>query len=69
MKNGKKNTVETEESEGEQMENPIVYCDNYDCKYWDGCEGCTRESIIIMGPGQYPTCDSFEPDEEDESDG
>lgn len=47
-------------------ENPKVYCDNYECKYWDGVEGCTRESIIIMGPGQYPTCDSFEPYEESE---
>ena len=50
-------------------ENPKVYCDSYDCKYWDGGEGCTRESIIIMGPGEFPVCDSFEPDEESESDG
>ena len=47
-------------------ENPIVYCDNYDCKYWDGGSGCVREEITIMGPGNYPTCDSFEPYEESE---
>jgi len=50
-------------------ENPKVNCDAYDCKYWEDGERCTRESITIMGPGNYPTCDSFEPYEEDESDG
>lgn len=50
------------------MENPRVSCDAYDCKYWEN-ERCTRESITITGPGEFPTCDSFEPDEEDESDG
>ena len=49
------------------MNTPKVYCDNYDCKYWDGGEECTRESITIMGPGNYPTCESFEPYEDEES--
>lgn len=47
-------------------ENPKVNCDAYDCKYWEDGERCTRDSITITGPGQYPTCDSFEPYEESE---
>lgn len=49
-------------------ENPKVSCINEFCKYWDGGSGCVREEITITGNGDFPTCDSYEP-EEDESDG
>lgn len=46
--------------------NPKVSCYNEFCKYWDGGERCTKDSISITGPGQFPTCDSFEPCDESE---
>ena len=52
-----------------KKENPKVYCDNYECKYCDDSNLCTKKFSDIIGPGQFPTCDSFEPDEEGESDG
>ena len=48
------------------MNTPKVNCDNYDCKYWNGGEECTKETIMIMGPGPYPTCESYEPYDESE---
>ena len=47
------------------MSEPKVYCVNEFCKYWDGGEGCERESITILGSGDYPTCDSYEPEDEE----
>ena len=46
--------------EGESMK---VECTNLFCKYCTGAE-CTSEEIWIDGSGNYPTCETYEPEEE-----